>query len=152
MPLGLRELSDGDLSARSAQMTESGRTDSLDDAAQRERHATMDVVAHRLLAALVICMVATTALAPTGTAATGTAATSTAATATTVLAPPTTTPTPIKNGIPPPVVTIPFRTKAQSAHVNPLFAYLSGVGFLVALLMMGTQYVLTRPGRRGRTL
>jgi len=48
------------------------------------------------------------------------------------------------------VSTLPLATKAQNAHVNPLFAYLSGIGFAVALLIMLTQYVLTRAGRRGR--
>lgn len=65
---------------------------------------------------------------------------------------PPTTPAPISARIPPPVATVPLVTKAQNAHVDPLLAYLSGGGFFVALVIMGTQYVLTRPGRRGRTL
>ena len=71
---------------------------------------------------------------------------------TSATAPPTTV-APIQSQIPPPVSTLPLETKAQNAHVNPLFAYLSGIGFAVALLIMLTQYVLPRAGRRGhRTL
>ncbi len=55
--------------------------------------------------------------------------------------------------IPPPASTVPLVTKAQNAHVDPFFAYLSGVGLFVAIVIMATQYLLTRPGRRrGRTL
>ncbi|MGI8492601.1 MAG: hypothetical protein ACR2KC_04685 [Acidimicrobiales bacterium] len=65
-------------------------------------------------------------------------------------APPETTTTvaPLGNNLPPPPSTLPLATKQQSAHVSPLFPVLSGIGFLVALLIAGTQAVLTRPGRR----
>lgn len=44
--------------------------------------------------------------------------------------------------------TLPFTTKQQSAHVNPVFAALSGAGFVVALVIIGVRFLLTRPGRR----
>jgi hypothetical protein len=49
--------------------------------------------------------------------------------------------------LPVPPSTVPFRTKAQSSHVSPVFAALSGGGFFVALVMMVTRFIMTRPKR-----
>ena len=62
----------------------------------------------------------------------------------------TTTIAPLGGRLPTPVATVPFETKPQSAHVDPLLAYLSGVGFFVALVIIAVQFLLTRPNRRGR--
>jgi hypothetical protein len=43
--------------------------------------------------------------------------------------------------------TVPFTTKGTSAHVDALFAWLSGAGFLAALLIMAGRFVMTRPRR-----
>jgi hypothetical protein len=43
---------------------------------------------------------------------------------------------------------VPLRTKAQSAHVSPVFAAFSIAGFFVALVIMATRFVLTRPRRQ----
>lgn len=56
---------------------------------------------------------------------------------------------PLPPGSAPPS-TIPLTTKGQSGHVSPVFAVLSGVGAAVVLLILGTQWLLTRPGRRHR--
>jgi hypothetical protein len=56
---------------------------------------------------------------------------------------------PLPTGSTPPS-TIPLTTKGQSGHVSPVFAVLSGVGAAVVLLILGTQWLLTRPGRRHR--
>jgi hypothetical protein len=66
---------------------------------------------------------------------------------------PTTTSTsttiaPIGGHIPVSPSTLPLRTKAQNAHVSPVFAALSGAGFFVALLIMGISFIMTRPRRR----
>ena len=64
---------------------------------------------------------------------------------------PTTTSTtiaPIGGHLPVPPSTVPLRTKAQSAHVSPVFAALSGAGFLAAFLIMAGRFILTRPGRK----
>jgi hypothetical protein len=42
--------------------------------------------------------------------------------------------------------TLPLRTKGSNAHVSPVLAILSGVGFLVALLMIVVRMIVTRPG------
>ena len=49
---------------------------------------------------------------------------------------------------PAPPSTIPLTTKGQSSHVSPVFAILSGVGAAIVLLILVTQWFLTRPGRR----
>jgi hypothetical protein len=59
-----------------------------------------------------------------------------------------TTIAPIGNRIPVAPSTLPLTTKAQNAHVSPVFAALSGAGFFVALVIMGTRFVLSRPGRK----
>jgi len=58
-----------------------------------------------------------------------------------------TTIAPIGGRIPVPPSTLPLSTKAQSAHVSPVFAALSGAGFFVAFVIMASRFVLTRPGR-----
>ncbi len=57
---------------------------------------------------------------------------------------------PIKGRLPSAPSTVPFTTKAQSAHVDPVLAKISLGGLGVAVLIMAVQFVLTRPGRRGR--
>jgi hypothetical protein len=49
---------------------------------------------------------------------------------------------------PVPPSTVPFTTKTQSAHVNPIFARLSIAGFATAAVMVAFRVVRTRPGRR----
>jgi hypothetical protein len=48
----------------------------------------------------------------------------------------------------PPPSTIPLTTRGQSSHVSPIFAILSGVGAALVLLILGTQWMLTRSHRR----
>jgi hypothetical protein len=45
-------------------------------------------------------------------------------------------------------VTLPLTTKSSNAHVKPLYAWLSGIGFLVALLVVAGRFVTSRPKRR----
>jgi hypothetical protein len=59
--------------------------------------------------------------------------------------PPTIGPLPPASAAP---STIPLTTKGQSSHVSPVFAILSGVGAAVVLLILTTQWFLTRPSRR----
>jgi hypothetical protein len=76
-------------------------------------------------------------------------------TTTTVAPAPTTTTTvaPLGGpGLPAPPSTLPLTTKKQNGHVNPVFAELSGVGFFIALVLMGTQAVLTRMRGKGCSL
>jgi len=49
-----------------------------------------------------------------------------------------------------PPSTLPLSFKQQSGHVSPLFAQLSGAGFVSVALLMATQAVLTRKRRAGR--
>jgi hypothetical protein len=69
-------------------------------------------------------------------------------------APPTTpvptTVAPFGDQLPVSPSTLPLTTKRPSAHVDPIFAMLSGVGFFVAVVILVAQFVLTRPGRRRR--
>jgi hypothetical protein len=68
-----------------------------------------------------------------------------------VTAPPVSTSTTlpsIRNRIPVPPSTVPLQTRALSAHISPVFPALSGAGFFVALVMVATRFVLTRPRRR----
>jgi hypothetical protein len=60
---------------------------------------------------------------------------------------PTTLPS-IRNRIPVPPSTVPLQTRTPSTHISPVFAALSGAGFFVALVIMATRFVLTRPRRR----
>ena len=69
-----------------------------------------------------------------------TAASTTTTTSTTIA--------PIGGHLPVPPSTLPLRTKAQSAHVSPVFPALSGGGFFVALVIMASRFVMTRRGRR----
>ena len=59
-----------------------------------------------------------------------------------------TTIAPIGGHLPVPPSTVPLRTKAQSAHISPVFAALSGAGFLAAFLIMAGRFIPTRPGRK----
>lgn len=68
---------------------------------------------------------------------------------TTTVAATTTTSTtiaPLGNSFPATPATLPLRTRGTSAHVNPVFAVLSGIGFLVALLIVSGRLFVTRPG------
>ena len=47
-------------------------------------------------------------------------------------------------------VTIPLRTTGANGHVDPLFAWLSAIGFALALVVMLARFVITRPGGRDR--
>jgi hypothetical protein len=62
----------------------------------------------------------------------------------------TTTIAPISGQVPVAPLTLPLRTKGSNGHVNPVFAWLSGVGFLIALLIVAARLVITRPGGRDR--
>jgi hypothetical protein len=44
--------------------------------------------------------------------------------------------------------TLPLRTKATNAHVNPVFAMLSGIGFFIALVIVVGRFWMTRPRAR----
>jgi uncharacterized membrane protein YciS (DUF1049 family) len=41
--------------------------------------------------------------------------------------------------------TLPLTTRSSSAHVSPVLAALSGVGFFVALVIIAVQWIRTRP-------
>lgn len=41
--------------------------------------------------------------------------------------------------------TVPFTTKQQSSHVNPVFAALSGAGLFVALVIVLVRFITSRP-------
>jgi hypothetical protein len=56
----------------------------------------------------------------------------------------------IRNRIPVPPSTVPLQTRAPSAHISPVFPALSGAGFFLALVIMTTRFVMTRPRRRQR--
>jgi hypothetical protein len=71
------------------------------------------------------------------------------ATSSLVAAPPTTVAGPVRPDLSPPA-TIPFGTHRPDAHFGPCWAYLSVGGFAAFLLIAMVQFVLTRPGRRGR--
>lgn len=63
---------------------------------------------------------------------------------------PTTTIVGINGQIPAAPVTLPLHTRSSNGHVNPAFAWLSGIGFAVALLLVGSRLYATRPGGRDR--
>jgi hypothetical protein len=70
---------------------------------------------------------------------------------TTTVAPATTTTIRGINGqIPNAPKTIPLETKGTNGHVDPTFAWLSGIGFAIALLIVGSRLFVTRPGGRDR--
>jgi hypothetical protein len=60
---------------------------------------------------------------------------------------PSTTIAPLGNRLPVSPSTLPFATKAQNAHVAPVFAALSGGGFFVALVIVGICFVRSRSPR-----
>lgn len=47
-------------------------------------------------------------------------------------------------------VTLPLHTQSSNGHVNPAFAWLSGAGFAIALILVGYRLFATRPGGRDR--
>lgn len=65
---------------------------------------------------------------------------------------PTTTTTILGIGghLPAAPVTLPLHTQSSNGHVNPAFAWLSGAGFAVALLIVGYRFFATRPGGKDR--
>lgn len=66
-------------------------------------------------------------------------ATTTAPTTTTTIAA-------LGNSLPVSPATLPLRTTGGDAHVEPVFAVLSGIGFLVALLIVAGRLFVTRAG------
>lgn len=47
-------------------------------------------------------------------------------------------------------VTLPLHTQSSNGHVNSVFAWLSGAGFAVALIIVGYRLLATRPGGKDR--
>jgi hypothetical protein len=74
-------------------------------------------------------------LAPTATVAT------TSTTTTTIAG--------IGGRLPPAPVTLPLTTKGSNAHVDPLLAWLSGIGFCVVILVIIGRFLTSRPKRTG---
>lgn len=74
----------------------------------------------------------------------------------TTLAPTTTIPTTtttilgIGGRVPAAPVTLPLQTKGSNGHVSPVFAWLSGIGLAIALLIIATRLFVTRPGGKDR--
>jgi hypothetical protein len=62
----------------------------------------------------------------------------------------TTTIAGIGGRIPAAPATVPLRTTGTNGHVNPAFAWLAGIGFALALLIIGTRLIVTRAGGRDR--
>lgn len=86
-------------------------------------------------------------VAPVPANAPPTYSTYTTAQATTTVAPTTTTTiAPLGNSLPASPATLPLRTTGSNAHVNPVFAVLSGIGFFVALLIVAGRLLVTRSG------
>lgn len=75
---------------------------------------------------------------------------------TTAFIPPSTIPTTtttiagIGGRVPVGPVTVPLHTTGSNGHVDPTFAWLSGVGFAIALAMVAGRLFVTRPGGRDR--
>ena len=46
--------------------------------------------------------------------------------------------------------TVPLRTHATSAHVDPVLARIAESAFGLFVVLLLVQFLLTRPGRRGR--
>lgn len=74
----------------------------------------------------------------------------TAAPSTTAAPTTTTTIAGIGDQFTPGPVTLPLQTKVSNGHVDPVFAWLSGIGFGLALLMVLGRLVITRSGGRDR--
>lgn len=47
-------------------------------------------------------------------------------------------------------VTLPLRTNGSNGHVDPLFAWLSGIGLAIALAFISARLFVTRPGGTDR--
>jgi hypothetical protein len=90
-------------------------------------HTTSPVTSRRLSPGNVVPLAPATTVATTST------------TTTTIAA--------IGGRLPPAPVTLPLTTKGANAHVKPLFAWLSGIGFLVALLVILGRFLTSRPKR-----
>lgn len=58
----------------------------------------------------------------------------------------TTTIAPLGNSLPVSPVTLPLVTRGSNAHVNPVFAMLSGIGFFIAVVIVGARLFSTRAG------
>lgn len=63
---------------------------------------------------------------------------------------PTTTILAIGQRLPKSASTFQLQTTSSNGHVNLVFAWLSGVGFAIALLIVATRLFLTRPGGKDR--
>lgn len=59
---------------------------------------------------------------------------------------PTTTILGIRNQLPAGPATLPLRTTGSNGHVDPTFAWLSGIGFAIALAIVAARLFVTRPG------
>ncbi|MGH9122275.1 MAG: hypothetical protein ACRDYC_10085 [Acidimicrobiales bacterium] len=90
----------------------------------------------------------TSTTVPASTTTVPASTTSTASTTTTSTIPPTTTTVAALSGeLPAPTSTVPLNTKSQGGHVNSALAWLSLLGFLAAVGILVSRYVITR-GRR----
>lgn len=69
---------------------------------------------------------------------------------TTTLPPTTTTIQGIGGRVPVAPATLPLRTAGTNGHVSPVFAWLSGIGFAIAILVAAARLVVTRGGGRDR--
>lgn len=63
---------------------------------------------------------------------------------------PTTTLVGIGGHLPAGPVTLPLRTTSSNGHVSPVFAWLSGAGFAIALIMVCFRLYMTRSGAKDR--
>lgn len=63
---------------------------------------------------------------------------------------PSTTIAPLGKSLPVSPATLPLTTRQTSAHVNPVFAILSGAGFAIGLLMVAARMFVTRRGGADR--
>ena len=63
---------------------------------------------------------------------------------------PTTTLAGIGDQLTPGAVTVPLQTKGSNGHVDPVFAWLSAIGFAMVLLIVVIRLIITRAGGRDR--
>lgn len=68
----------------------------------------------------------------------------------TTVAATTTTIAPIGGRLPAAPATVPLRTTGTNGHVDPVFAWLSGIGFLLGLAILAGRLIVTRTGGRDR--
>ena len=70
---------------------------------------------------------------------------------TSTLPPTTTTIQGIGGHVPVVAATLPLHTAGTNGHVNPVFAWLSGIGFAIAALIGGARLFVTRGGGKDRS-